>query len=434
VARMGTRGIPGLLMIADNLLRQIARTDLIQVEAVDATNPPQPPSMTPPPPTPAPGSPDQTIQQLQNLQQSVNDLSTKIDTQQKPQTPQAPQANQQQVNVLQQMSNALQQQVSQMQNTKASARSSWQSLWLDPQGNVYDAEGTHESWLEWKGKRMGIKPAKGEPYPGIAEAIKAGWIRLMVLENEVGIQSPRQDDTTLHQVQLTLSSRGIKRQYFSWEPSGGHIFTGLFDDFATANHVYELRRGLNEPTTALASVIRRTPMWKGSTLRIAPLWLPSLQVEARVLAQALNRELAQEPIRLEFTDRYQALGIPYPDPATVCPGQCEGTGMVPVKIRNKERGLHGPVETDPRLIALWKVAEKESPSDDGWHFVQCPDCRGSGKVSHNRRVFEVRGVRIRPACGGFWLDAHAHEVPALAQSSAQEAGQAPHPAWPAIGK
>jgi len=26
-----------------------------------------------------------------------------------------------------------------------------------------------------------------------------------------------------------------------------------------------------------------------------------------------------------YVDRYTALGIPYPDPATVCHGQCEGT-------------------------------------------------------------------------------------------------------------
>jgi hypothetical protein len=54
----------------------------------------------------------------------------------------------------------------------------------------------------------------------------------------------------------------------------------------------------------------------------------------------------------------------------VCRGQCEGTGMVPVKLRE---------ETDQRFVSLWHEAEAKEPTDDGWHFVRCPDCHGSGK-------------------------------------------------------
>jgi len=72
---------------------------------------------------------------------------------------------------------------------------------------------------------------------------------------------------------------------------------------------------------------------------------------------------------MQFTDRYQALGMPYPHPDTMCKGQCEGTGWVPVNAD----------ETDPVFRGLWQEAEAESPSDDGWHFVQCPDCGGTGK-------------------------------------------------------
>jgi hypothetical protein len=72
---------------------------------------------------------------------------------------------------------------------------------------------------------------------------------------------------------------------------------------------------------------------------------------------------------IEFTDRYQALGIPYPDPETVCLGQCEGTGFVPVKADDEEECFR----------ELWRQAEIKSPSDDGWHFVKCPDCNGTGK-------------------------------------------------------
>jgi hypothetical protein len=71
----------------------------------------------------------------------------------------------------------------------------------------------------------------------------------------------------------------------------------------------------------------------------------------------------------EFTDRYQALGIPYPDLDTMCLGQCEGTGWVPVSSNDMEEPFR----------ALWLEAEKASPADDGCHFVKCPSCGGSGK-------------------------------------------------------
>lgn len=72
---------------------------------------------------------------------------------------------------------------------------------------------------------------------------------------------------------------------------------------------------------------------------------------------------------IEFTDRYQALGIPYPDPKTVCKGQCEGTGFVPIHKDDTEEPFH----------TLWLQAEEKNPTDDDYHFVKCPDCNGTGK-------------------------------------------------------
>lgn len=105
-------------------------------------------------------------------------------------------------------------------------------------------------------------------------------------------------------------------------------------------------------------------------------------------------------IGLEFTDRYKALGIPYPNPETVCRGQCEGTGFVPIHRD----------ETEERFAALWDEAHVKCYATrwqrwwrfvrnirkawkwglrthwhicfdrcDGWHFVKCPDCGGTGK-------------------------------------------------------
>ena len=74
-------------------------------------------------------------------------------------------------------------------------------------------------------------------------------------------------------------------------------------------------------------------------------------------------------MKIEFTDRYKALGIPYPDPKTMCKGPCEGTGMVPVQER----------DDDQAYSELWRQAAIKQPSDDGWHFVVCLDCNGTGK-------------------------------------------------------
>ena len=73
--------------------------------------------------------------------------------------------------------------------------------------------------------------------------------------------------------------------------------------------------------------------------------------------------------RPTVTDRYKAIGIPYPDPETMCDGQCEGTGFVPV----------GRLDNDEPWHTLWLEAEAESPTEDGWHFVRCPDCNGTGR-------------------------------------------------------
>ena len=74
----------------------------------------------------------------------------------------------------------------------------------------------------------------------------------------------------------------------------------------------------------------------------------------------------------EFTDRYQALNIDYPDPETVCLGHCEGTGWVPIKNDD-------PLRDQEPWKTLWDEAEIKEPTDDGWQFVKCPECKGTGK-------------------------------------------------------
>ena len=95
----------------------------------------------------------------------------------------------------------------------------------------------------------------------------------------------------------------------------------------------------------------------------------------------------------EFTDRYDALGIPYPDTETMCQGQCEGTGWIPVHYSENEepwRSLWIEAENKKRkqikmgrLRALYLIVFKRIKAitnlDDGYHFVKCPDCNGTGK-------------------------------------------------------
>ena len=74
--------------------------------------------------------------------------------------------------------------------------------------------------------------------------------------------------------------------------------------------------------------------------------------------------------KLQFSDRYDVLGITPPKPGECCPGKCEGTGYVPIKED----------ESRPRFRKLWEIEEALQHASDGWHFVICPDCDGTGKL------------------------------------------------------
>jgi hypothetical protein len=105
----------------------------------------------------------------------------------------------------------------------------------------------------------------------------------------------------------------------------------------------------------------------------------------------------------EFTDRYEALGIPYPNPETMCKGHCDGVGFYPVIHHLKQPTGNNLTISDEhntdyenaewlkehnktcrsirwRLKRLftryWKSAFEKC---DGWHFIKCPDCNGTGK-------------------------------------------------------
>lgn len=86
--------------------------------------------------------------------------------------------------------------------------------------------------------------------------------------------------------------------------------------------------------------------------------------------------------KIQFTDRYEAIGIQYPNSKTMCKGHCEGTGYVP----HKKRGIGDldilPQPDDVIFDKLWEEAHSKPHKEkcDGWHFVKCPDCKGTGKL------------------------------------------------------
>jgi hypothetical protein len=69
---------------------------------------------------------------------------------------------------------------------------------------------------------------------------------------------------------------------------------------------------------------------------------------------------------IEFTTRYGK--GPSPDLETMCQGQCEGLGRVPIDEDDMEEPWR----------SLWLQAEAQNPKG-GYHFVKCPDCNGTGK-------------------------------------------------------
>jgi hypothetical protein len=74
-------------------------------------------------------------------------------------------------------------------------------------------------------------------------------------------------------------------------------------------------------------------------------------------------------MEIEFTDRYG--GGPGPDVDTMCEGQCEGLGCYPVQLDAHDL-------TDYEKQAVQEAASK-GPTDDGYYFIKCGDCNGTGK-------------------------------------------------------
>lgn len=94
--------------------------------------------------------------------------------------------------------------------------------------------------------------------------------------------------------------------------------------------------------------------------------------------------------QIVWADRYGAGG---PDPETMCAGQCDGFGRYPAKFDDIQASLSGGLsQQNAREAAHWEMAHRAPDAHpdgecDGWHFILCLTCLGSGKAAPSRKVF-----------------------------------------------
>ncbi len=148
-----------------------------------------------------------------------------------------------------------------------------------------------------------------------------------------------------------------------------------------------------------------------------------LMLRAESESEAIARFL-QEMIDsgdFEVSSRYGDGQDAIPDRANICNGPCEGMGVVPVYMRKGDRTTGSCIpadESDQELISLWEKAEVEKLGDggDGWHFVECGECQGTGKA-----------MAVAASTGGVKEDAFTtlyKKANELAQEMAKSSGAA----------
>lgn len=101
-------------------------------------------------------------------------------------------------------------------------------------------------------------------------------------------------------------------------------------------------------------------------------------------------------MQIEFTDRY---GGQPPSWLRGCHGDCEAMGYVPlfsdVALPVDDMRLRSADPLTRAEMMAWNAAHVEMNKGpehhicDGWHFVKCLDCNGTGRVSWLRAVLRI---------------------------------------------
>lgn len=88
-------------------------------------------------------------------------------------------------------------------------------------------------------------------------------------------------------------------------------------------------------------------------------------------------------LNVQFTDRYGPDGPP--SWLRGCHADCEAMGFVPVWFDfpgNTSQLRMAPNPQDERYRREWQEQHDARPHEcDGYHFVKCPACNGTGRVS-----------------------------------------------------
>lgn len=106
----------------------------------------------------------------------------------------------------------------------------------------------------------------------------------------------------------------------------------------------------------------------------------------------------REQIQVEVSDRYSATGTPYPNRWTVCKGHCEGMGFYPENDQSE-----WPTGTRPY--------DPTDPEDDGWRFIKCPTCKGTGRRVNGLfgRALDFLHTWVYPFTFALWTVRHRFE-------------------------
>jgi hypothetical protein len=90
---------------------------------------------------------------------------------------------------------------------------------------------------------------------------------------------------------------------------------------------------------------------------------------------------ADDKPQIEFIDRYSVFG-----PPNGCKGDCEGTGFIPwreptgkpdvdARMGGVESVAHLRDIKAPIYRVIWYLVEAKQATDDGYHFIPCPQCK-----------------------------------------------------------
>jgi hypothetical protein len=119
---------------------------------------------------------------------------------------------------------------------------------------------------------------------------------------------------------------------------------------------------------------------------------PMLDAEETGDLPDLRGKSETDEIEVEFDRPVRRL----PAAVELLPGRCEAMGVVPVKLADlAASGLAMAIGQRPAPARAGRrpAHARRGPRGrrcDGWHFVQCPDCGGSGEIASGGRCATCR--------------------------------------------